>query len=88
MSPRKRKDTSIDPQNSSQPKHQVQRDQKETAAKTKDLNQGWMLPATNVANQATSHISVQRDELLLGWQSTEKNLWVAVIKASVLHLLQ
>uniref|UniRef100_A0A8W8IK97 Uncharacterized protein n=1 Tax=Magallana gigas TaxID=29159 RepID=A0A8W8IK97_MAGGI len=50
--------------------------------------QGWILRATSVKNQATSHISVQRDGILLGWQSTGKDLRITVIQASALHLLQ
>lgn len=54
-----RKDTSIDPQNSSQPKHEVQRDQKETAAKTKDQPPKPRMDVTCYKCRKPGHFSYQ-----------------------------
>lgn len=86
-----RKDTSVDSQNSSQSRPPVQRYQKETAGNSKDQPPKARMDITCYKckkNQATSHISVQKDKIMLGWQSTGKDFRITVIQARALHLLQ
>lgn len=72
----RRKDTSVDPQNSSQSKPQVQLDQKETAVKHKDQQPKARMDITCYKCRKPGHFSYQcsKGRNYVGWQSTGKDL--------------